>query len=228
MIFKLDKDPYDDDRVLFKKTTLELEEGKTYCLVGCNGSGKSTVMNYIKRHLQKKEKAFEICGKFGDFQFLLNEGKFSDYMFYVFNKNTENVDDEYGHILLHAAVATSSTGEGILQRLGNDLVTLRQRILHPNSKNKHFWILFDDCDAGTSLDVMCEIKEVISLIRQDCDDNHITLTIILSANAYEIARDYECIDVYDFSKKEFKDYEDYKKFVLRSKKRKDKSYENGN
>ena len=41
-IFKLNKDPYDTCEILFKKKEVEIMPGVTV-LVGCNGTGKTTL-----------------------------------------------------------------------------------------------------------------------------------------------------------------------------------------
>lgn len=38
---------YYNDKIIFKNVNLKLEENKTYCLLGSNGSGKSTFLNLI-------------------------------------------------------------------------------------------------------------------------------------------------------------------------------------
>ena len=223
MIFKIPKNPY-DDRNLFTKSTIELTEGNTYCLVGCNGTGKTTVMFFIERDLIKNG-AFEIKGEYLNFRGLLKEEKYNDNLVFSFDKKTDEVNSYEEHLQSIMGVNFTSTGEGIQYRLGKGLVLLRKQICDTKNKGKHLWVFFDDCDVGTSLDVIKDIKEVLGLIREDCDKNNITCTIILSANSYEMCRDgCICIDTYNFATKTFKDYETYKKFVLKSRERKDKSY----
>lgn len=50
--FRLWKDPYDCGFDLWKKKTIEIKSGVTV-LVGCNGIGKSTLLNNIESLLKK-------------------------------------------------------------------------------------------------------------------------------------------------------------------------------
>ena len=224
MQFKIDKNPY-DDRDLFKKTKLEITEGNIYCLVGCNGTGKSTVMRYMTDALRDKMHAYELKGKYLDLRGVLGKETYDDKLcFFSFDKHTKQANSELDMFMIYAGVAHSSTGEGIIQRLGNGLTLLGKFIHDKNNKGKSLWIFFDDCDAGTSIDVIIEIKDVVDLIYNDCKKNDITCTFILSANSYEMCKDYHCINAMDFKEMTFTDYDDYKKFVLHSRKRKDKTY----
>ena len=51
--FKIFKDYYGDGN-LYKKDCIDIEEGLTI-LVGCNGSGKTTMINQMKDQLRKNE-----------------------------------------------------------------------------------------------------------------------------------------------------------------------------
>ena len=53
-IFTLETRPY-DDRKLFNRKKIEINEGVTV-LVGCNGAGKSTVLQYIREQLESRKK----------------------------------------------------------------------------------------------------------------------------------------------------------------------------
>jgi len=225
--FKINKRPWEDNRQLFSKGTLTLTEGETYCFVGCNGTGKTTLTDFIMKKLIS-DGAYEIKGSYLDMRGVFKDQKYNDTLIYSFDKRKNDVNSYEGLILSHSQVAFSSTGEGIISRLGNGLAILGATIRSKENTGKKLWVFFDDCDAGTSLDIIGDIKSVLNLVAQDCKDNNITLTIVLTANSYEMCRSgCKCIDVYDFSEKTFATYEDYKKFVLKSRKRKEKSYGTG-
>ena len=226
MRIKIDKNPF-GERQMFTKGYLEFPDcGGVFCLVGCNGSGKSTVMDYVKRWLEK-EKAYEIKGRYLDLRGAFGEKvEYSNYAYFNFDKHAIVADDEMDLLHQRFGVGYSSTGEGIMERLGNGLSRLGDWVRDKKNSGKHLIVFFDDCDAGTSLDMIGDIKKVVSLIVKDCTEHGIVCTFILSANSYEMCKGYECIDVWDFKKVEFLDYEDYKKFVLRSRARKEKSYKN--
>ena len=50
--------------------------------------------------------------------------------------------------------------------------------------------------------------------------------IVISANSYEMANREQCLDVYSGEYVTFKDYEEYKKFILETRERKEKRYGN--
>jgi len=225
--FKIPKYPYEEDRAMFTKTELELEPNKVTCLVGCNGTGKTTVLYFIRRALEKLEAVDVACGyphkglKVSDeLDFTKKEDFYAD-----FSKNTDDAKSDFDWFMSKAAVAYSSTGEGITYRLGKLLETLGGAVADPDMKGKNLFIFFDDCDAGTSLDLIMDIKDVISLICEDCQKRGINFYFVITANSYEMCKDYDCIDVTTFEHVTFKDYDDYKKFVLKTRKYKDKELE---
>ena len=52
--FKIPKDPLDAGFEICKERTIEINSGFTV-LVGCNGTGKTTVMNLMKDELKSKQ-----------------------------------------------------------------------------------------------------------------------------------------------------------------------------
>ena len=225
MDFKVDKKPY-DDRELFVKDTIELNPNQITCLVGCNGSGKTTLIDYLKRNLNKLE-AIDVCAGYPRKGFKGDELDFTkkEYYYADFSKKTDDAKDGTDWLMGKFTVAFSSTGEGIVYRLGKILETLGRVIADPELKGKNLFIFFDDCDAGTSLDKIVEIKDVMNLIAGDCKRRGINYFIVLTANSFEMCRDVDCISVHNFEHLKFTDYDEYKKFVLESSKIKEKSYE---
>lgn len=226
MIFdKMPNTDFNGERELFPKKDLELEPNTVYCLVGCNGSGKTTLVEYMMNSLRKKggEKVYDKLSGLRK-AFSNDELDFTkcDKYYISFDKTSEDGINE-DCFVSRAMVTLCSTGEGIIQRFGGVLGFLGDFIRKPESKGKDLFIFFDDCDAGTSLDVIGEILGVINMIKDDCAANEITYYFILTANSYEIARNCHCIDVSTFKSVNFKDYEDYKKFVLKSRDKKGKS-----
>lgn len=87
------------------------------------------------------------------------------------------------------------------------------------------WVLIDAIDSGLSIDNIEEIKKLFELMEEDAKANGKELYIVVSANSYEVVRNSNGYDVNKSEYVTFKDYEDYRKFVLRSRKQKDKRYE---
>ena len=82
-------------------------------------------------------------------------------------------------------------------------------------------LLFDATDSGLSVDAICEIKDVFSLVIEDAKKLGIELYIIIAANEYELCRGEACFDVNEGKYITFKDYEDYRAFILNSRKKKE-------
>ena len=233
MEFKVDKNPY--DRQLFEKEVIELNPNTITCLVGCNGTGKTTIIEYIKRdlaHRNAEECKNSVYPKLEDDirkAVGKEKPKNEENLFYVdFSKHTRNAKSELDAFLVDAGVAFSSTGEGLSYRLGKTLEVLGRTVTKLTDKKATLFIFFDDCDAGTSLDKIVEIKDVMYMVADHCKQCGITYYIILTANSYEMCRGLDCISVHNFEHIEFNDYggyEAYKEFVLKSAKIKEKSFE---
>lgn len=90
---------------------------------------------------------------------------------------------------------------------------------------KERWILLDAVDSGLSVDNIIDLKEQLfkTILEEYNFGNEIY--ILISANEYEMARDEQCFDVYNGKYITFKDYEEYRKFILESKKWKEQRSE---
>ena len=62
------------------------------------------------------------------------------------------------------------------------------------------------------------------MLINDFADKGYELYIIVSANEYELANGEECFDVMNGKYIRFTDYDDFKKFIIRSREKKDKRY----
>lgn len=218
---KLWKDPYDTGRDLFKKKTVTLNPGVTV-LVGCNGIGKTTFLENIQENL-KKENIPVI-----HFDNLTEGG---------YNSRSESVF--YGDFEFLATCMQSSEGENIILNLTNLAKKLGEFIRTgtcKRSKNaiveafkkasgvqeeeqtepiKERWILFDAVDSGLSVDNIVDVKKYLfDTILEDENDVY----IIVSANEYEMANGESCFDVHHGKYITFKDYEEYRNFILESRK----------
>jgi len=229
MKIEITKDPYYEGDYIFDNDLLELKENSITCFVGCNGSGKTTLLHRIRDYLKKDCKTNEIKHDFYGHAFdkavkiLFDEDDSEpDLYFLDFDKDSNVTYTESDYFMNAAGIAYSSTGEGIVDRLGKNMQLLGSTIkdLHDTK----LIIFFDDCDAGTSIDMINEIKNVLKHIINTCKKQNITYYILLTSNSYEMARDLNCVSVHDFSEQHFKDYEDYKQFVLKSRERKNKRF----
>lgn len=217
--FKLERDYYEEGEKIFKKSNIVIKPGVTV-LVGCNGAGKTTLLKQIE-HALKVEKI--PCVKYDN----LHEGASNAVSEAVFF-------EDFG---LVAQLMCSSEGENISLNVGMFATKLRKfiktgktksrlSILHENNddnESNERWILFDAIDSGLSIDNIMEIKDLFNLIIEDGVGKDVY--IIVSANAYELARGEQCFDVYNGKYITFSNYEDYRNFILKSREIKNQRYD---
>lgn len=202
--YKLDKDPY-DDRVLFTgKLNREISPGFTV-LVGCNGSGKTTVLNYIKDKYKHDDNY-----KIFSWSNTKDKSISKDAML-----ESQNYD-------ILASLAFSSEGEEINTNIG----ILASRIGRFKGKNedKNLIVLLDGIDSGLSIDLIDEMKDFFkNLVIPDVEKEGRECYVIVTANEYELACDEHCIDARSGKEITFDSYEEYRKYILHSRKLKDES-----
>ena len=80
--FKINRDYHDNGYDLYKKRTITINPGVTV-LTGCNGIGKSTLLNQMKEQLKKDKIPFIMFDNLhdGDSNSLSEAGFFDDYSF---------------------------------------------------------------------------------------------------------------------------------------------------
>ena len=148
----------------------------------------------------------------------------------LFHNNMQNGERElrskamfFGSFDIVARTMMSSEGENIVNVL-EDIAKKMGCMSQDNSDAKELWFLFDAIDSGLSIDNVIDIKEnLIPLVIETEKDKDVYF--VISANAYEFARNANCFDVINGKYIKFKDYEDYREFILKSKTQKLKRYE---
>lgn len=125
-----------------------------------------------------------------------------------------------------ATAVMSSEGENIVMNIGNYAVKIRKAVdLAESKENKEVWIFFDAADSGLSIDGIKEVKtKLLNLVQDDCKAKGVEVYIIISTNAYEFANGEQCFDVYNCKYRTFKDYDEYSKFICKSKEIKNRRY----
>lgn len=180
---------------------------------------KSTVLKIIEDHYLKKD-GQDITYELGLgplFDDLSNKEKVTPkYYYFKFDRSENGTSplSEDESIMAWAMKAQTSLGENIEDRIGRTAKLIGKFI--KKHRNTKLILLWDDCDAGTSLDKIIGIKKFFKFLIENGKKDNVEITIIVTANAYEMARDLNCIDVSNFKMVKFKDYEDYKAFVLSS------------
>lgn len=208
MDIKIFKDYYENDECIYNKDTLSLKEGVTI-LVGTNGSGKTTLLKQIKNHCMENEIPFYMydnlkdggsasadkAGFYGDMDFLMQ---------YICSSEGENIKNN-------------------MARIASDI----GRFSRKYSDKENIVILLDAIDSGLAIDNIIEIKKyLIETILEDYRNNHkdTHVHIVISANTYELTIGYPCLDVNELEYITFSSYEDYRRFILKSRARKYKRY----
>lgn len=200
--FKITRKPYDD--FIYKKSDIEINPGVTI-LTGCNGYGKTTLLQMMKEALHSsKIPVMYYSNEVDGGAVAVSSNLF--------------IND----ITTAATLMQSSEGEQIYINFGT-IASKIGKFIREHKEDKELWILFDAIDSGLSIDNMIEVKELLfETILNDTKGKDVF--IICSANSYEMCRDSKCFDVYLGEYTEFKDYEDYRKYILKCRKQKDKRY----
>ena len=82
-----------------------------------------------------------------------------------------------------------------------------------------------DAIDSLSINTIDELKrKLFDLALKDAKRLNKKLYIFISANDYEFANGEQCLDVYNNKYITFKDYEEYKKFILKTSEIKSKRY----
>ena len=224
--FNIHNKDYYIEGTLYKANKLTLQANDVYCLVGCNGIGKSTVLYQMIHDNDNslKETAYDLKDDYNAFSNLFNSKKKNEYNeFYIsINKDTKlNIKDDDS--ILHNLFGNfMSTGEqnvhNILPNLPNIIESLNKL---EKLENKELYVMIDDLDVGVSIDVLIELAKIIDKLELKLKKLNINYYIVITANSYELARRFKCIDVINMKEISFKDYDDYANYVSETRKYKD-------
>lgn len=217
------KDPYDTGVSLFKRNTVKLNPGVTV-LVGCNGIGKTTFMKNIQDNLKKNNipvmrfdnlteggsnSRAESCAA-GDFEFMAASMSSSEGENIVLN--TIRFAGKIGEFIKTGTYNSRAKKLAKAFAAGLDRNTEEETVV-----SNERWILLDAVDSGLSVDNIVDLKEALfKTILEYTDDKEIY--IIVSANEYEMANGEACFDVCHGEYLTFKNYEEYRQFILDSRK----------
>lgn len=195
--FKIYNNPYDEDKPLFNlpNESLTIKPGVT-CLLGCNGYGKSTIINRISEIYKCNKNEFELV-EFNDRQDGGNT---------LMQKAT--LQNDFTTV---ATLVQSSEGERIMVYFSEMLSGLRYRII--NNKKKAF-IITIDIDSGLSIDKIDLIKDIIvNHVAKEAKNVYIIMAVI----SYEFAKGLRCIDANNGSEVQyFIRYEQYANFIRKT------------
>jgi len=197
---KLFKDYYGVGYSLYAKNTVTIQPGLT-ALVGCNGCGKTTFLRMCNDLISKKKDALII-----NYSNLHDGG--------IMARDRATLEGRYDRL---ARLTLGSEGEAMSENLGTLVSDIGKQIRR--SEAKEVWLLLDAMDSGYSIDNVIEMKDFFNFLQEQ--ESNRTFYILLSANAYELARGERCLDVQEMKYINFDTYDDYRAFVLRSREKRD-------
>ena len=233
--FEIETKPYGEERIYLRKS-VEIKPGVTV-LVGCNGSGKTTLMQWMRTDLRKREIPYI---KFDN----LHDGGSKAISAALFHEDfalaaTSTCSSEGENISMNIVQLSKKVAHfmkyGVVEDKFSSLNKLMDEIARdedeaiPEEKEpvKERWILLDAIDSGYSIDNILDLKEYcLKPVLEHGYGNEVY--IIISANSFEMANGEQCLDVYNGEYVTFKDYGEYKEFILKTRERKDKRYEKDN
>lgn len=203
---KLNQNVYSDKKNMYKYRYAQFNEGFTV-LVGCNGSGKTTMLNQIVKYCDKENIKYLEYDNLTDggkdvMQSLLDFNKMSEFTQYFISSEGERISQNICRIAgnIGSLVSCAKPGEKVV-------------------------VLFDAVDSGLSIDGIMEIKEyLIHFACEDAKKKGVELYFIAAANSYELAADEDSLCVRNGKHRIFKSYNSYKSEILRSYREKRERY----
>lgn len=225
-VFEIYNENYhNENQTLYKSNKLVLQANNVYCLVGCNGLGKSTILHQMiyDHHNSLNKTAFDIGSIINPYSLMgnLKKGKENYEEFYILLNNQTyptryQVEDNDVYSIFGKF---KSKGENTIHNLSPSLKSIFNVV--KTLKDKEVYILLDDLDVGVSVDVLIELSGVINRLELLLKDLNINYYIVITANSYELAKRFKCIDTITMEEVSFKDYGDYLKYVCNTRLYKD-------
>lgn len=234
------RDPYDIGFTCTKPRQVTFNPGLTV-LVGCNGAGKTTLLHNIQEECKKNKIPCHKCDN-------LTAGKYTDFFGMAFEGSCHDPDYQ-DNLDTGLAMWLSSEGECIKINLGRQAAKYKEFAETGKIKERFDNIfsslfndedeeetnispvspvrvlLYDAVDSGMSIDAIIEVKAFFKKVIESNTQKGLITYIITVANEYEMANSESCFDVNAGKYISFQSYEEYKKFVLRSRKLKEKRIE---
>lgn len=229
-IIKMWRDPYDAGFSTCRREEVEFQPGLTV-LVGCNGAGKSTMLHNIRDELKKENVPTFIFDnkKDGGNKSISREMFYGNIDFGVTamcSSEGENIDMNLDKCASKwkKFILTGDDGNIAFNKLEESLSKIIGEVEEEKEIPNERWILLDAMDSGYSIDNVIEMKDLFNLVLNDANKLGIELYIVISSNEYELAHESNCMDVMEGKYVKFADYDEYKKFILHTRKKKDKRY----
>lgn len=191
-------DPVDCGRHIFKNKTQSFEPGLTV-LCGCNGYGKTTLLRCIETELTKNKTPFFKYDDRHDGETIIGR----------------KLNFDIAYLATHVC---SSEGERIVMHMNETVNAIGSAIR--KAEGKEFWILLDTIDSGLSINNIVEFKDFFRFLLEHESDKEIY--IVVSSNTYEMCNGERCRDCYTGKDIQFKNYDEYREFILNTSKIKER------
>lgn len=198
--FKVYRDYHDIGCDILAKDEITIKPGLTV-LVGCNGAGKSTLIHQLCDILECERTPYVEYNN-------LRDG----------GDHAMGWAGHCGNYKKVATMALSSEGENIVINLG-DFAKKIGEFVKGKPAGSQIWVFFDALDSGMSIDNIEETKAFFRFVQETDSDKE--FYFIVAANEYEMARKEQCFDVNAGEYVTFADYEEFRRFVLKSREIKD-------
>lgn len=227
----LTNDWYEEDQGMFEAGSIEIPQGKPLCLVGCNGSGKSTAIEQIRQTIHEELGARDAANEreFNPMAGVFRRDDSTAGAYYVsFDRSANFVLADDGSSWISRSDMDwflgmmASNGEGLIHKLNGAIAAIRIFSARAAEAGVPFFLFLDDADAGTSIDVASEVREAILDLSAKMGAAGAEHYIVIASNSFELARGLDCVYVRDMSRMRFDDYETYKAFVLKTREAKER------
>lgn len=209
--FIVKKAPW-DKRKIYSESKFKFIPGVTI-LIGCNGSGKTSLLRFIKDNIK------EINEQQENMELKIPVFEYDNYKQGGHIALQNALDSENMELLANSVFA--SEGERIIFNFENAMRNLGAFVTR-NINAKEMFILFDAVESGLSIDNVKEIKDFFKFLLKRNKDKE--LYILVSSNNYEFCINESCFDIQHAKYIDIKSYEDYSDFIMKSRKYKDNSY----
>lgn len=204
MTIKIPKNYYGTGSEIFETRQIEINPGITV-LMGCNGAGKSTFMKIIKDKCKRD-----------NIQHYFYDGASQGH------SEAQQYALDYDPKFLFLS-ARSSEGEWVLGAFNMHMDKLI-KFVKGSKPNTDIVVLIDAVDSGLSIDAITNFRDLFDIMSEDCTKRNINLYLIISANNFKMAKDYDCVYPVTGEHMKFDKYEDYQEFIIKSAETRDARY----
>ena len=226
---KIWKDPYCEGFNTCTAGSISIQEGVTV-VVGCNGAGKSTLIHNISEQLKEEHITVLMYNNLHDggsysFGALLFDGDYSGAASMWASSEGEQIRQNICNIAkqVHRYLKTGNTEKSDRELTWEKLFKTESEVQKDRVDER--WILLDAVDSGYSVDNVIDLKNLFNMITKDAKQLGVNLYIVITANEYELANGQQCLDVHTGKYITFKDYEEYRSYIIKSRKKVDARYE---